>query len=113
MSVLQNATKHFADQLTGELKSVTVPEWQTDVYYKPINSFAIESKIIELTQKGKITEALIETLILKALDANGKPMFNKFDKVTLMNEVDPAVITRVVGQINATDSVDFTAVEKN
>ena len=113
MSVLTNATKHFADQLTGDLKHITVPEWKTDVYFKPINNFATESRIIELTQKGKITEALIETLILKALDAGGKPMFNKFDKVTLMNEVDPAVITRVVGQINTTDSVDFQAVEKN
>ena len=80
MSVLTNATKHFADQLTGDLKHITVPEWKTDVYFKPINNFATESRIIELTQKGKITEALIETLILKALNADGKPMFSKFDK---------------------------------
>ena len=60
MSVLTNATKHFADQLTGDLKHITVPEWKTDVYFKPINNFATESRIIELTQKGKITEALVQ-----------------------------------------------------
>ena len=56
---------------------------------------------------------LIETLILKALDAEGKPMFNRLDKIAMMNEVDPAVITRVVGEINASDIVDFEALEKN
>lgn len=113
MSVLDNAKKHFSDRALGNLKKITVPEWKTDIFYKPVNNFAVESRIIELSQKNKLTEALIETLILKALDAEGKPMFNRLDKIAMMNEVDPAVITRVVGQINATDIVDFEAVEKN
>ena len=113
MSVLDNAKSHFADKATGDLKKITVPEWKCDIYYKPINSFAIESKVIELTQKGKTVEALIETLILKALNADGKPMFNKFDKLALMNEVDPGIITRIVTEINSTDLVEYEAVEKN
>ena len=40
-------------------------------------------------------------------------MFHRLDKIAMMNEVDPAVITRVVGQINATDIIDFETVEKN
>ncbi len=112
-SAIEKSRKHFADKLTGELQKIHVAEWDMDVYYKTINSFAIESKIIELTQKGKITEALIETLIQKALDKNGKPFFTKYDKTTFINEVDPTVITRVVTQINATDVVDFEAVSKN
>ena len=113
MSVMDNAKKHFSDRAEGKLKKIKVKEWKTDIYFKRINSFAVESQVIELTQKGKITEALIETLILKALDAEGKPMFHRLDKIAMMNEVDPAVITRVVGQINATDIIDFETVEKN
>ena len=113
MSVLDNAKKHFGDKASGKLRKIRVPEWKTDIYFKRINSFAVESQVIELTQKGKITEALIETLISKALTAEGKPMFNRLDKIAMMNEVDPAVITRVVGDINATDIVNFEEVEKN
>ena len=113
MSVLENAKSHFAGKASGDLKKITVTEWKTDIFYKPINSFAVESKVIELTQKGKTVEALVETLILKALNADGKPLFNKFDKATLMNEVDPSIITRVVSEINSNDLVEYEAVEKN
>jgi hypothetical protein len=113
MSVLDNAKKHFSDKASGELQKITVPEWSTDIYFKTINSFAVESKIIELTQQNKLTEALIETLILKAKTVDGKPMFTRLDKIAMMNEVDPAVITRVVSEMNTTATVDFEAVEKN
>ena len=113
MSVLDNAKKHFSDRALGNLKKITVPEWKTDIYYKPVNNFSVESKIIELTQKNKLTEALIETLILKALNADGKPLFGRLDKIAFMNEVDPSVITRVVSEMNTTDMVDFETTEKN
>lgn len=113
MSVLDNAKKHFSDKVSGGMKSYWVEEWETDIYYRPINSFAIETKVIELTQKGKTVEALVETLLLKALDKNGKPLFARADKVTFMNEVDPAVITKVVTEINSNDIVEYEAVEKN
>lgn len=113
MSVMDNAKKHFSDRAEGKLKKIKVKEWKTDIYYKSINNFAVESRIIDLSQQNKLTDALIETLILKALDAEGKPMFHRLDKIAMMNEVDPAVITRVVGQINATDIIDFETVEKN
>jgi hypothetical protein len=54
----------------------------------------------------------VETIIAKALDPEGKPMFNKFDKFTFMNEVDPNVILRVCGALNAApESVE--AISKN
>lgn len=111
--VLTNAKKHFGDKAAGDMKMIHVDEWKTDIYFRQINSFALESKVIELTQKGKTVEALVETLILKALNVDGKPIFQKFDKAALMNEVDPAVITRVVTEINSNDLVEYEAVEKN
>lgn len=107
MSVLLNATEHFKSKLSGGLQKITVPEWKTDIYFKPAYPFAVEQKIIQLQQEGKSVEALVETVILKALDPDGKPLFSKFDKNTLMNETDPNVIISICTQINnPVDTVD-------
>ena len=114
MSVLENAKEHFKTKLGGELKKVTIHEWKTDVYYKPAYSFAVESKILQLQQQGKIVEALVESIIQKALTPEGERMFTTSDKFTLMNEVDPSVITKIATAINtATLEIDGGAVEKN
>jgi hypothetical protein len=114
MSVIDNAKEHFKAKLGGDLQKVTIREWKTDVYYKPAYSFAVESKILELQQKGKVVEALVESIIQKALTPEGKPMFNSGDKWSLMNEVDPSVITKIASAINsATLEIDAGAVEKN
>ena len=97
---MDNAKGHFKDRLAGGLHKVTVPEWKTDIYFKPAYPFAVEQKIIQLQSEGKTVEALVETLISKALDPEGKPVFNKFDKNGLMHDVDPNVIIRVCAEIN-------------
>lgn len=99
-NVLSKATSHFKSKLTSELQKISVPEWETDIYYKVSHPFAVESKIIELQQQGKTVEALVESVILKALDPDGKPLFTRFDKNSLMNEVDPAVLIRVATALN-------------
>ena len=99
-NVLDNAKKHFKDKLNGELKKLVVPEWKTDIYYKPVNSFAVESRVIQLQQQGLTVEALVESIIAKSLNPDGKPMFNKMDKWTLMNEADPAVLIKIASVLN-------------
>jgi hypothetical protein len=101
MTVLENAKKHFADKVSGKLQKITVHEWKTDVYYKAVHSFATESHILELQQQGKIVEALVESIIQKALTIDGNKMFTKHDKLTLMNEVDPGVLTKIASAINS------------
>jgi len=113
MSILDNAKKHFTSQFNQTLKKITVPEWQTDIYYRQTNSFATESRIIELQQQGKTVEALVESVIAKSLDPEGKPMFNKFDKFTLMNEVDPKVLLKVATVLNSQDEVNMDELKKN
>ena len=107
-NVLTKATKHFKSQLNGELNKITVPEWESDVYYRSVNSFATEGRIVELQQQGKT----VESLIAKALTPDGKPMFSRMDKTTLMTEVDPKVILRVCTELNST-TTEYEAVEKN
>lgn len=101
MSVLNNATSHFKEQLSAGLQSVEVPEWKTTIYFKPTSSFAVEQKIIALHAKGELVEALVETLLAKALDEEGKRLFKMADKPVLMNEVSPDVIIRIAAAINA------------
>ena len=114
MTVLENATKHFRTQLSGALQSISVPEWDCKIYFKTTLTLKEQTKLIELAQAGKTTEALVETLITKARNEDGTRMFQTADKVVFMNEVDPEVLIRVVGEINnfsAGETVE--AAEKN
>ena len=112
--VLDKATAHFRTRIGGEMKSITVPEWDCKIWFKASTTLREQSKLIELSQSGKQVEALVESLIVKARNEDGTKMFAMPDKMILMNEVDPNVIIRVVGEINnanAEESLD--EVEKN
>lgn len=116
MKVLEQATSHFREKINAEMKHVVVPEWgNAKVYFKQTITLKEQSKLIELASQGKQVEALCESLIVKARNADGTKMFAATDKVVLMNEVDPQVIIRVVGEINtAVEEVnDLDSVEKN
>lgn len=112
-SVLDRATKHFRGKLDGSLESIDVPEWETKIYFYPTTPLKDESAILKLQQEGKTVEALVQSLIVKARNADGSKMFAPADRVTLMNEVDPKVIIRVAAAINGVDTEDLEEVEKN
>ena len=113
--VLEKATAHFRNKLSEELQSIVVPEWDNaKIYFKSVVTLKEQGKMIELANAGKQVEALVESLITKARNEDGTKMFNMVDKVTLMNEVDPAVLIRVVGEINnASQEPTLDDVEKN
>ncbi len=113
--VLEKATAHFREKIGGELKYIHVPEWDCKIYFKNTISLKEQSKLIELAQQGKTTEALVESLIVKARNEDGSKMFMMPDKVTMMNEVDPSVLIRIVGEINeaTAQEEDLEKVEKN
>ena len=113
--VLDKATAHFRNRIGGEMKKVTVPEWECDIYFKASTNLREQAKLIELSQQGKTVEALVENLIIKARNEDGTKMFAMPDKVTLMNEVDPSIIIRIVADMNEVASEDFdqAEVEKN
>lgn len=104
--VLEAAKAHFKDVLAQGLKGpIHVKEWGgVNIYYKPATTFHQEAKIVELQAQGKTVEALVMTLILRALDENGKQLFAIADKPELMREVDPTVILRVITEMNDPDS---------
>lgn len=97
------------------MRSIKVPEWDDlEIFFKESNTLQEESKMIELAQKGKTVEALVETLIIKARNADGSKMFKQADKPTFMMEVDPSIVIRVVGDINSVnDETNWEIAEKN
>ncbi len=113
--VLDRATAHFRNKLSADMMSVHVPEWDTTIWFKPVNTLKEEGKLVELAQQGKTVEALVETLIIKSRNEDGTKMFTMPEKMIFMNEVDPQVIIRVVGEMNAKSNEDLSqeTVEKN
>ena len=105
--VLDNAKSHFSKIANKGMESLEVPEWETTVYWKVGGlNFASQSKILEQQQAGKTAEALVDMLIMRALDEDGKRMFKQGEKVILMNNVDPNVILKIVTAMGQSDAVD-------
>jgi len=113
--ILDKATAHFRNQISGEMGKVFVPEWEDTIYFKAANTLKEEAKLIELAQQGKTVEALVETLIMKARNEDGTKMFGMADKMIFMNEVDPQVLIRVVSEMNTANAVvsSLESAEKN
>ena len=112
MDFRENIKGHFKDKINGELQKMTVDAWKMDIYYKQSYSFAVESKIISLQQQNKTVEAIVEAIIFKALDPEGKPSFKQGDRHMLMYEADPAVLLEIASAINNATS-DYEIDSKN
>lgn len=112
-SVLEKATAHFRNKIAGDMRKIHVPEWECDIYVRNGSTLKDESKVLELSQQGKMVEALVEAIIVKSRNADGSKMFNSMDKVVFLNEMDPNVIIRVAGEINGIHLETLDDVEKN
>jgi hypothetical protein len=110
--VLEKATSHFRTKISGDMKCIHVPEWETKIWFKASVTLREQSKLIELAQQGKTVEALVETLIVKARNEDGTKMFTIADKMVFLNEVDPSVVIRVVGQLTNEEET-LESAEKN
>ena len=97
---IDKISQHWQKAIAGGLDKIRVDEWDMDIYIKKTYAFKDESRVMKLQSQGEPVEALVETLLVKALDKDGKRIFNDADKVNLMNEADPSVILKVVTAIN-------------
>ena len=113
-SVKDKAISHYKQRLASKLYKYHVEEWGCDIYYRSTSSMRTESKIMALTQQGKSADALVESIILKALDKDGERVFNEGDRASMLNEMDPKVIIKVASQLNNTpEDETIEAIEKN
>jgi hypothetical protein len=114
-AILEKATAHFREKINADMKSIHVPEWDCKIWFKSTISLREQSRLIELSTQGKTVEAVVESMIVKARNEDGSKMFTIADKPTLMNEIDPNVLIRVIGEINEATNPDFNMekAEKN
>jgi len=99
--LIDKVQTHFEGVMAGGLQGpIAVPEWDQDIYWRPTTTMAEEAKVIELTQDGKSTEALVLTLIQRARDKEGEVLFHSSDRIKLMRLADPKVILRIITEMN-------------
>ena len=117
MEILEGAKAHFRDRLAGGLRFIEVPEWGKDgepakIFYKPSLNFQQQEKILKLSEDGKKGEAIIQALIERALDADGNRIFRQVNRLELMKQVDPEIISRIVSDMSS-DEESLEDMEKN
>ena len=105
MSVLEKACAQFREKISGELQSIEVPEWgepdkPLKIYYKPAINFKAQGKILALFKQDKDEEAVCQSLIIKALDQDGKHIFKQTDMPNLLHEVDPDIVNRILSEMS-------------
>lgn len=101
--LISKAKSHFAEVMNAELKSFYIEEWDHTFYYKKGTNFKSEAKILELQNAGKTGEALVQMIINRCLDKDGKRVFSEHQKAELMNSVDPNVLVKIVNGLNEDD----------
>ena len=62
--------------------------------------------------EGKTSEAVCQTLITRALDEDGNPMFKQHEMEKLLRFSDPNVISRIVTAM-APEEDDIDGIKKN
>jgi len=101
-TVLSKAVEHFKNTESA-MKELYVEEWDSTIYYKEKSAFKDQSAIMQLHQQGKVVEALVETIIVKALDQTGKKLFQPAERAVLLNQVDPNVLVKIATELNKVD----------
>jgi hypothetical protein len=100
-TMMSKITNHYQTAISdANMHKIHIKEWDMDIYFRNTYSFKDESRVVELQSQGKVVEALVESLIIKARDKDGKRIFSDADRITLLNEADPAIITRVCTAIS-------------
>ena len=110
--ILDKAKSHFMDVMSGELHSFYIDEWDTTFYYKKGSNFKAESKVLELQNSGKTGEALVQMIINRCLDKDGKRVFSDHQKAEMMNSVDPNVLVKIVNAMNDINEDEVMTTEK-
>ena len=110
MNVLERATAHFDAQ---GITRIEVPEWPDEkgnptVMYSQPFTLGDRKKLIKFAQEDDL-EFIVRMVIMKCEDESGEKVFDLSDKPTLMNKVDPEIISRIAAKIVASPSKEEQA----
>ena len=109
--VLVNIEKHWRTQLDKQMGEVVVPEWDVTIFFKPMN-LSQQNRIFKYANEGSL-ESLVETLLIRALDADGKRLFSNSNKKFFMEKASPSLIADVVAAMNDTPEATIEDARKN
>lgn len=106
MKLIERISAHYS---APGVQSIEVPEWGEDdkpmvIYWNPI-TLQEKQRLATVGMDEGMVVRLVDALILKALDAEGKKLFTIEDKATLLRKADPEVVARVVVQMMASPGV--------
>jgi hypothetical protein len=94
MDAIDLVREHFSALGT---RTIEVPEWKLTVHATPV-TLAEKNRLYRKAKENDM-ELLVDVLILKATDKDGKKLFNPEDRVVLLNKADSNVIARVANFI--------------
>lgn len=119
--LLEKAKQHFQEIVSSEgLQCIEVPEWgephqPAQIYFKPMAALSIKtySRLIALGAEQTV-EALVEMLILRALDSDGQPLFKLVDKMEMLRAISPVVVCDIIKRMSDYDTLpSLEATQKN
>ena len=103
MSVINNATKHYASQ---QRLIISVPEWGSE--NEPLEIHVLPMTMAEVNMLQKIAskkasnlEQAVNIVVVKARDKDENRLFTVKDRDTLMERADYKVIARIAEKIEA------------
>jgi hypothetical protein len=108
--LLEVAEAQFKEKL-AVIKNIEVPDWNIKIYFRQSMTFKQQAEILALTNKDRHVDAIVTTLILRALNEDLEPLFKPMDKVRL-KRCDPDIISRIVTEMGG-DELDVDEAEKN
>ena len=94
MDAIDLVREHFSS--LGS-KRIEVPEWKITVFAAPM-TLAEKNKLYKKSRENDM-ELLVDILIMKAQDENGKKLFEVDHRLTLLNKADSNVVARVANAI--------------
>ena len=95
--ILDQAEEQFS---STKRKAIDVPEWKTTIYAKPL-TLAEKRKLFRNlgARNDDVSSMMVEAIIMKAEDKDGKKLFTPDDRDRLMNKVDPDVVSDISSHI--------------
>ena len=117
-TVLERAKNDYASKVAAGMRSYAVEEWPDDdgvatvVYWRPA-TLKERDQIYRVTTGAPTLAGLVETLIVRARNEDGTPMFRQVERGELMRSVDGSVITRIVQAMNESDGQDIESVKNS
>ena len=99
MGIKDSAARHWADQISGELQSVDVPEWGCVVYYNPHMTLEDRQAIERAQSERGMLASLHEVAFRKVCESDGTRVWSEGERTSFLRKYSPAVVERLGNEI--------------